>query len=297
MNILISPYELKKKASGEIQAGTLIKVIEDRSFGVADLCPHPDLGDSDWRSEIAKEGPLFKRAVHLAKEDLSARKKNISLLLNQKIQNNFLITDYSRSDLNDKKYSENILKIKGDSRVEMLAGALNRVQQNIIFRIDFNAKLSAVEFEKFLSLLESQARDKIQYIEDPTVLQAHWKEWNLRIPLASDWQKTNNLEMAKYKIVKPAREEIPSDPSNCIFTSAMDHPVGVAHAMRLAQTQPAHVCGFSTLEMYELNTFSKYFLIDGAWLGFSELALSDSGIGMTAELNKLYWARPEEVVP
>lgn len=296
MDILVSPYELKKIGSGEIQEGTLLKIVDNGDFGVADLCPHPALGDRDWLMELKQEGPLFKRALQLANEDLSGRKNKVSLLQNKKIQNNFLLTDFLRADLNEKKYSGQIVKIKGDQRIQELAAFINGVPENVKLRVDFNAKVTTAEFEKFLSLLGAAAISKIEYIEDPTVLGPHWKEWNARVPLASDWQKTFDPALARFRIIKPAREEIPSDCANCIFTSAMDHPVGVAHGLRQAQMLPSRVCGFSTLGIYEATPFNRYFVQDEIWLGFSDLALKDTGIGMSAELNRLSWKSLAEVV-
>lgn len=294
MELLLSPYVLKRVDNGNVQRGTLVKILDGEFWGVADLCPHTELGDSDWRAEIKNEGLLYKRTLQLAQEDLIARRNKQSLITGKKVLNNFLINDFTNTDLNQKKYFRQTVKLKGDKRVELLADVLNKIVLDLTLRLDFNAKLSPQEFENFLAILTEDTIKKVEYVEDPTVMTAAWKEWNIRIPLASDWQKTEDPAMAKFKICKPVREEIPVDRSHCILTSAMDHPVGVAHGMRFAQKFAHKTSGFMTLDIYEPNPFNKYFVTEGAWLSFSDYALKDFGIGMTEELNKLNWIQVSE---
>lgn len=289
MEIFLSPYELIKTGSGGVQRGTLVKILEGDHWGVADLCPHPDLGDCTWKSEVSAEGALYKRALHLAAADLKARKSGLSLLKDKKILNNLLITDYLKVDLNQKNFAGQTVKIKGDNRIDLLAGVLNGINQKLSVRVDFNSKLTAAEFEKFLGLLSSAALEKFEYIEDPAVLSGQWQEWSKKVPLASDWQKTQDPVAAKYRIIKPAREEIPADMEAVTLTSAMDHPVGVAHGLRLAQTFAKNVSGFLTLDLYEPTAFHRHFVTDSPWLNFAEPALADTGIGMSKELNVLEW--------
>jgi len=294
MEVLLSPYELKKTGSDGVQRGTLIKISENGNWGVADLCPHPSLGDNPWEVEVGHKGRLYKRALQLASEDLNARKSGVSLLVEKKVLNNFLVTDYRSVNLNDRKFENQTVKIKGDAQVDLLANVLNKINQNIKLRIDFNSKLAAAGFENFLSLLLPEVFIKIEYIEDPAPLSTLWGEWNIKVPLASDWEVTNDAALAKYRIVKPSREEISLASGLVTFTSSMDHPVGVGHGLRLAQQFATNVSGFLTLGHYEATPFHKYFETDGAWLGFSESALNDTGIGMTEELQKLQWTPLKE---
>jgi hypothetical protein len=296
MEVFLSPYELKKNGSDGVQRGTLIKVSENGNWGVADLCPHRLLGDCPWEEEVRQEGPLYLRAMNLATEDFKARKSAVSLLSDKKVLNNFLVTDFQSVDLNEKRFENQTVKIKGDGRVALLAEALNRVQGNLKIRIDFNSKLSPAEFDIFISLLSAGVISRIEYIEDPAPVSAKWVEWNKKIPLASDWQKTGDPSMAKFRIVKPAREDVPGGSGLFTFTSSMDHPVGVAHGLRVAQKFATNASGFLTLNIFETTPFHKYFVTDGPWLGFSELALRDSGIGMSEELQKLNWAGIKDVL-
>jgi hypothetical protein len=289
MNIFLSPYVLKKNDSSGLQEGTLIKVSEQNFFGVADICPHPHLGDLTWKAEVKEQGPLFKRALQLAQEDLRARKNGLSLLSDQKVESNILILNLESENLNHPEFSDATVKIKAGKNVRKLADRLNGLKLNLKIRLDFNAQLTIEEFDLFLSLISPEALKRIEYIEDPAKLSEKWKLWNSIVPLASDWEKTNDRSLATYSICKPAREEVPESAGNVIFTSVMDHAVGFAHGLRIAQRRLGKVHGFSTLGLYEKDNFSKYFEKNHHQVWFSKPALEDSGIGMTHELNNLSW--------
>lgn len=270
-----------------MQKGCLLKIVEDEQFGVADICPKPELGDLSLLEEISNEGVLFSRAIQLATEDLQARKDKKSLLADKPIKNNFLITNYKlKIDI-----PENCtVKIKGDSDVAALAEHLNeKFAKAVSLRIDFNAKLKPDEFKLFLQLISAEVLKKIEYIEDPTVVSDQWAVWNKQVPLAADFQKTENTEFFKYRIIKPAREILPQNLNYLTLTSAMDHPVGVAHGLRLAQQMAQNDSGFLTLDLYEDCGFNKYYNQESLFLNFAKEARADFGIGMTEELNKLQW--------
>lgn len=290
----ISPYALQKKKTGNlllqlpVQKGVLLKVFEGENWGVADICPKPELGDTDYETEIKIRGPLFRRALELACEDLEARRKKVSLLADKPVRNNFLITDYKTAEFK-KNFSAATIKIKGGRDVIGLSRFLNELEYNVKIRIDFNSALSIDEFVEFISLLSDLSRKKIEYIEDPTPICAEWKNWNKAVPLAFDFQPGEyNSELADFQIIKPSRQALPGTHGGITFTSAMDHPVGVAHGLRIAQQCATTDCGFLTLDLYETG-FEKYFVQKDTYLNFSEAARVDSGIGMTAELKKLKW--------
>ena len=298
MELLFSPYTLVKKNNQGVQKGSLIRVSDGENFGVADLCPKVELGDSNLLDQITKNGSLFLRAQQLAYEDLSARKNKKSLLLDKPVKNNFLITDYQKLILSDLKslqgrFGSLSIKIKGDKDIKSLLTYLNsnfaEPTLDCKLRLDFNAKLSPTEFEFFLNSLSELIVNKIEYIEDPTIISPEWAIWNQRVPLAIDFQKTENSDYFKYKILKPAREFVPENLNNFTLTSAMDHPVGVAHGLSLAQKMSQNDSGFLTLDLYEDCGFNKYYNQDELFLNFSKLALNDFGIGMTEEIKKLNW--------
>ena len=301
MELLFSPYTLVKNNHQGVQKGALLKVIEGAHFGVADICPKIELGDATVLQQIAKNGSLFLRALELAHEDLNARKVNVSLLADKPVKNNLLITDYRNVTKVDFDKIENAvnsvgkisIKIKGDKDVKALSDFLNinfsKFSAQCSLRIDFNGKLTPAEFDLFLQSIADEVVKKIEYIEDPALVSAEWAVWNKQVPLACDFQKTENFDYFKYKIIKPAREVVGNSVHPFTLTSAMDHPVGVAHGLRFAQQLAQNDSGFLTLDLYEDCGFNKYYNQEELFLNFSKLALADFGIGMTEALNKLNW--------
>ena len=231
---------------------------------------------------------LLKFIDHALVKLAEARRKKISLLMDKPVRNNFLITDYRTFELK-KNFSGQTVKIKGDRDISGMSDFLNNFALEVKIRIDFNSTLSIGEFDRFISLLSGSSRKKIEYIEDPTPICIEWKNWNKLIPLAFDFQAGEyNPELADVQIVKPSRQAVPESRERITFTSAMDHPVGVAHGLRFAQKYAATDSGFLTLDLYETG-FEKYFVQHENNLNFSEAARSDTGIGMTSELEKLNW--------
>lgn len=295
IKIFLSPYALQKRRTANsllqlsVQKGVLLKVLDGEYWGVADLCPKPELGDANYEIEIKNRGPLYRRAFELASEDLEARRNNLSLLADKPVRNNLLVTDYRTAEIFKKNFSGQTVKIKGDRDVIGLSCILNGLELEVKLRIDFNSALSCGEFDKFLSLLSASTRNKIEYIEDPTPICLEWKHWNTIIPLAFDFQPGEySAELADFQIVKPSRQALPERRCRVTFTSAMDHPVGVAHGLRIAQKYATADSGFLTVDFYETG-FEKYFVQQENNLNFSEAARFDTGIGMSAELEKLIW--------
>ncbi|MGZ3724997.1 MAG: hypothetical protein ACXWQQ_04325 [Pseudobdellovibrio sp.] len=290
MTTFFSPYTLKRTDIEAKQDGCLIKLEQDGFWGVADLSPHPELGDSDYLTEIKNKGPLYRHALSLAQEDLSARRDQVSLLQDKPVSNNYLITNFEKSDFNEARFEDKTLKIKGTKNISGLAEKINSIEVNTKLRLDFNSKLNAEEFEKFLSLLNEKSFSFIEYIEDPTCMTEQWKTWNQKVKLAYDFQsKPYNPDWAAVKIIKPARQAMIGGLKHFTLTSAMDHPVGVAHGLRIAQKLSQNESGFLTLDLFEETVFNKYYRQNENFLNFSKSALNDTGIGMTGELSQLKW--------
>lgn len=293
MKTQYSSYSLVKKNKlnavdrSENQKGCLIRLYEsDSIWGVADLCPWPLLGDLTLEQEISQKGPLWQRAIELAAEDLQARQQKKSLLKNKWIDNNILVTSYADFNFQQTRLAGHTLKIKGDRQLFRLIEVLQSAPKNLVFRIDFNSVLTREEFQLFLDTISPAVQ--IEYIEDPCGYdEVLWKKWNQKIPLAVDFV----LAEKEYsvRIVKPTREKIKED-KKIVITSSMDHPVGVAHALRWAQQNAESKSGLLTLELYETTDFHSYFVYrNESEINFSEKALNDFGIGMTHELLQLNW--------
>lgn len=296
MEISFSPYEMQRTDKALIQKGALVRVAEGEHWGVADLCPRPELDDHDLQTEIRREDLLYKRALELAREDMMARRENRSLLFNDPVPNNILVTNYTEFNFDDPALRGLTLKIKGDENTESLALLLNKLHSDVKIRLDFNSCLNDWGFQNFLNLLQAPALERIEYIEDPSPFSQAWMRWNKKVPLAFDFQDGEYMaEFARHRIIKPVREALPAGLiKNYTLTSAMDHPVGLAHGLRIAQQDQkrlAHknICGFLTLGLYADTGFHQYFSINGNWMNFSAKALSQTGIGMTETLQQLKW--------
>ena len=298
MVLQISPYKLEFQTGGQFQEGCLIKVCDGSFFGAADLCPKPQFGDLDWRQELESKGSLFKRAYELALEDLSARKEKKSLQSDLPVRNNILITDLEKFDFSKEDLSaQKTYKIKYSGEPADFAKKLNAIfsGKSIKLRLDFNAKLKPLQFDSFLKQADASLLKSIDYIEDPTEFCEAWFEWNREVPIAADFQKPKNsflLEKAKQELVfifKPSRERPESDVNRFTITSAMDHPVGVAHALRIAQKMFQNDSGLLTLDLFKPTAFSGCFDRKEEWINFSKSNAAESGVGMTRELERLNW--------
>lgn len=309
MTVLFSKYQLEKKNSLNakdnlnFQSGALLKIIDDEGhWGVSDLCPWPNLGDSTLEEEIIERGPLYQRSFELASEDLKARKNRRSLLADKLVENNWIVTDFRNFKI-ENNFSGTV-KVKGSSQLDELHMFLEKLSaQNVKIRLDFNSSLAAGEFNYFLSHLSDRMVEKIEYIEDPSLWDFnHWKTWNQKVPLAIDFVSVDPFKYEQawsFLIIKPTRQSTKNLISKChqlkkgfTLTSAMDHPIGLAHGLRFAQTSAENISGFLTLDLYERNDFSRYFKVENSKVGFSEFTLSDYGIGMTSTLNTLNWSQP-----
>lgn len=293
MRLQYSPYSLvkRKKVNALDQAGTqsgvLLRILDSEGvWGVSDICPWPHLGDLSWEEELAQKGKLFQRALQLAEEDLQARQNKKSLLQDKWVDNNILVTDYTQFDFEAPKYQGKTLKIKGDKNIFRLIETLQAAPKHLIFRLDFNSILTGDEFQLFLDHISLSL--PIEYIEDPCdYSEKLWSKWNRIVPLAADFV----LAPAHYSIqvCKPSRQPVQMT-QKTVLTSSMDHPVGVAHALRLAQKYDLPKSGLLTLDLYESTPFHDYFIFQNeSEINFSQRAWGDTGIGMTEELQDLSW--------
>ncbi|MFZ3228742.1 MAG: hypothetical protein WA160_00960 [Pseudobdellovibrio sp.] len=308
MKIHLSKYQLQKKNLvnamdiSSTHEGTLIKVTDEQNnWGVADLCPWPNLGDLELDQELKTKGSLFQRTLKLAKDDLEARKNRVSLLSDKAVENNWLVTNLTEYP------KSGTVKVKGSADVDRLSYYLKKLaQEDIKIRLDFNSCLTASDYNYFLNQLTLDVARKIEYIEDPTVWNFdNWQMWNQLLPLAVDFANENPFKYPtawSYLIIKPTRQEAKTLVQMCrslnkkfSLTSAMDHPVGLAHGLRFAQKYSENINGFLTLDLYQPTEFNSYFKIEENRMSFSESALDSFGIGMADVLNRLDWVRYESL--
>lgn len=299
MQIFFSFYQLKRKQKSNsqthslFQKGALIKVVDDDGyFGVADLCPWPELGDLTLEQEISEQGVLFQRTLDLARDDLLARRQKKILVSNISIKNHILVTDFENFIFQEPNY---IYKIKGTKDFKKLAGWLNEnVSLFQLLRLDFNSCLSENNFREFLKELHLAVIKKIEVIEDPFPFNLDaWNELRKAVPLAIDFEKGR----WPVQISKPVRQN--PEPQPLYLTSNMDHPVGLAHGLRFAQMYPDKTHGFLTLDIYEKNLYAKDFQQSKNEISYHA---DGFGIGFTSLLNKenwvpeIKWSMPSETI-
>lgn len=318
MKLYYSPYSLLPKQSLNAlekktqKAGALLKLEEGEYCGYADLHPLKEFGDLSLEEHLQslKTGSLSflaQRSLEFARKDLQARKEKLSLFENRMLKNNFIITDLLSFD--PSQLSQNLefqsVKIKIGRSWEKEAEALNRLQAfPFRMRLDANSSFTEKTFYDFLISLDEDLLKKIEYVEDPTPYDMiSWKEFQKQVPIAIDFEIENaskSFEDAGFSVVvlKPARQNVEElvDKSltaglKMTFTSSMDHLVGIAHAVAVAESfekkYPDKVLdsGFLTSDLFEANSFSSKVHVEKASLCFS----LEEGIGFSEELKSCDW--------
>lgn len=318
MKIYYAPYSLQPKHSLNSLAqrtqreGALLKVEDGGFAGYADLHPLIEFGDlslADHLKSLKSASPslLAERSLHLAYKDLQARKSKMSLIRNQKLKNNFMIADILSFDFDQLQKLEDFktLKIKVGRDWKKEAEALNELKAYPFrVRLDANSSFTANSFHDFLYLLEDAFLEKIEYIEDPTPYELNsWREFQKQVPVAIDFElekASKTLMDAGFSVVilKSSRQNVEDLVDKSIaanlkitFTSSMDHLVGIAHGVAIAESYknkyPENVLdsGFLTYELFEEDEFSREVSIKDTSLHFP----SGFGIGFSKELEACHW--------
>lgn len=255
--------------------------------GYADLHPWPEFGDPDLRAQLdslragAEPLALARRSLELAKLDAFARERAVSLMdgLPAPVSHRLLIDGTASVPAEvaraiEQGFTRLKLKIAGDARAEGRAflALASRSPATARFRLDFNAAFTRTEVDAFLE--EAAAvLDRLDFLEDPCPwTHEAWgflrMEWGIR--LAADWERPAAGHPADVQVFKPAARAIPAaEPARVVLTSAMDHPVGQAHAAvqtaRFQQSFPARaeVAGLLSHVAYEPNAYAEALSVSG----------------------------------
>lgn len=285
--------------------------------GYADLHPWPELGDADLESQIlglskGKISEQMEQTIWFAKRDADARLQGVNAFQGlPKVKNHFLINDLLKIEDGTLKEIRNAgyttLKLKVGKQLEEEAKSVSRIikQNPFMVRLDFNAKLDWEHYKRFMESLHPSERAKIEFVEDPMPwdLEA-WQEATQFAPLAIDgeyekisWNKINRPPF-KVMVIKPARIDVEKAVSHVhrlglkmVVTSALDHPVGVAHSLwvagELKKFNPNILleCGCLTLRSYKPNDFTPRITTMGPFLNH----IAGTGIGFDELLSSLPW--------
>ncbi len=300
--VWLSPYSLHFKNSSRKRRGFLLKVSTNEfETGYADIFPWPEFGDPDVDQikELIKNNqttPLLLKSFEMAQRDGEARRDQYSLLDGLKIKNHFLVADLNSFDHLSKPLSDTFLraqdqgfnrfkiKVCGNSWSEeykMISDSLTKLNSNSLLRLDCNLKAPS-DFFSQIGFWNSC----IEFVEDPFVDHKLWPHDQILAydhpPFSFDSVRTD------WQIIKPAyqnREQIKAQ--NIIFTSSLDHPVGMAHAFYEAYQfcKPLHDYGLMSHNTYEPNEFYTSVIQEGPWLSFE----GGFGIGFQKQLENQDW--------
>lgn len=304
-----SDYQLKPLSPRlPVRHGALLRFhFGDGVYGHADCHPWESLGDEPLSEQLSslkrrEATALLRRAYYFAQKDAEARRRSVSLYQQPLPLSNFLIIDLSSFTPEmlhhkiDEGYSCFKVKLSNPDISKLIS--LMESAPHIRFRLDFNESLTEEEYRGLLPRLLPW-RHMIEYIEDPFPYSWNsWKALTALIPLAAD----RAVKMASdcpgvYSIIKPAVQifrEFPADIHNrVIFTSYLDHPLGIMSAAQEAAEfyqsyrLPLPLCGFHSHKIYKETPFSQRIEEQGPALAVP----GGFGYGFDDLLESLPWKR------
>lgn len=302
MKIWIHRYQLQPTDRRfKAREGVLIKAewAQDQ-VGFSDLHPWPEFGEPELDVHI--DSLRSVQLTALAENSLEFNYADREHRLNKRSafagvilpRSHRLVTDLARLEpqtLNEwQKQGFSHIKVKMGDQLEAETEALVQLAYatNMLWRIDFNGKLSADVFSSWWEALDEMVKRRIDFIEDPTA----GEQLKFLGPWADDWKVQ---EKAQIRIIKPAREATKelAKYHRLIFTHGMDHPLGQACAawaagrFYSAHPKKMEVCGLAAPAFYEPNEFSKEWSCEGPRMK----PTTGTGFGFDALLNSLSWER------
>ena len=233
---------LSALAGARPRQGALLRV----GGGFADVHPWPELGDA----------PLGEQLALLARGETTALTRRSLWFASIWRRDLFDGLEIPRSHWpgSDPPEEFDVAKLK-------MPGAA--LPERVRLRLDFNA-----DGEAFRRLAPTLPQERIDFIEDPCPYDAAaWSEIRAQgFHLALDIAVTPSVSEGPggpggappydFRIVKPAREDIPATEVPIIITSYMDHPIGQLHAAYIAAKHaPEATCGLITHVLYENDAF------------------------------------------
>lgn len=318
---LRSVASLNARAATPLRRGALLRLeCSDGGVGFADCHPWAEFGDADISVQLqslkkkSKIEPLIQQSLRLAEVDASLRAEGKSAFNpHEQVRNHLLIRDLAQWELTQLAKVESqgfkALKIKVGREPLQEAVLINKITElsSMRIRLDFNSSIDLTVFKKFVASLSFRSCELIEFVEDPFKFDfSDWTEAQKLLPIAADFEfehmnlkpGSNQLLPFDVLVAKPARQNIKDSLEFCqthnlrlVVTSSMDHPVGVAHALRAASEvliqAPSVVLdsGCLTFDQYELSDFTSQVQV----LGPSLVRIQGTGIGFDVALNSLDW--------
>jgi len=263
------------KTKDLVITGALLKY----NFGYACLQPWPTLGDENLQYHLnsIQDGTfteMVQAALKCCEIDGRARRSKINLFDSLSFpkyhQTLNCFDDLNIQMPNFDEFTH--VKIKCNNDIKNIFEIIKALYKNSIIRLDFNSCLTVEEFLEFISLLDSDHKTKIDFIEDPIPYDAHlWDNIQNKsgLDLALDRGPIDAVSGYRTRIWKP--NITASEPKSfplCI-THNMDHELGMRYATYRAAT-------------------SKYTSsIHGT--GHFDSSQNGTGLGMDEYLENLHW--------
>jgi L-alanine-DL-glutamate epimerase and related enzymes of enolase superfamily len=278
--------------------GALLKLQwPDGLIGYSDLHPWPELGDDSLDKQISdlKRGrltPMVEQSIWLARRDAVARRDKKNLLdTTIRLKNNFIISDIGsvQTGLFDE------LRKEGFTQIKLKVGKDLEKERDFVtlcasagfkLRLDFNSSGNWQIFEKFFTGIPKSAMPAIDYVEDPFGYDPlSWTEARKLVKVAIDheYPKVDWANMKKpafdVVIVKPAKMDVTQALDRCFqfqvqatITSYMDHPVGMVHALAVANEFKKNYGdlllnpGCMTYRLFKMDAFAAELQTQGPYI-------------------------------
>ncbi|MEM7647226.1 MAG: hypothetical protein AAF203_09970, partial [Pseudomonadota bacterium] len=241
--VWLASYQLDFVGGGS-RKGYLLKVqTQDFEAGYADIFPWPEFGDDSFTEipqKIKRESlsPLLQKSFLFAEKDGRARQEGQSLYLQKPLNNHYLLglsepVDSSQvSAIRERGFDTVKIKLSGDFSRAM-GWVRECASQGLRLRLDFNRRGSREQLDHLAELAPS-----IDFIEDPFERSESWLEIEKSSPEL--WKKlafdhpgfAYNKVKTNWQVIKPAKQShLSVQASQIVYTSYLDHPVGMIHGM------------------------------------------------------------------
>lgn len=303
MKIWVHPYQLRpciEKVQPRI--GALVKVEWAlHQIGYSDLHPYPEFGEATLDVHIDSLAKVdFTRLAEISLEynymdrEFRLLKRNafLGMIIPRTHRLVMEVEKMNSQTLNQwQKEGVSHIKVKmgADLKRETEAFTELAFSSSILWRMDFNGRLTEQEFMAWWKQLDDSVRARIDFVEDPLKESEQLKTPG---PWADDWLKQ---KFSKIRVVKPAREAAEELISydRVVFTHALEHPFGQACAAWAAANyygqhpKKMEVCGLAAAAIYEPDEFSKVWSCEGPRMK----PTTGYGFGFDNLLESLKWER------
>jgi hypothetical protein len=297
VNLALSPYELTTHA-GERRPGFLLRLQESEGEpGYADIFPWTVFGDPSI-AEIPSLlqdplhcPPLLERSLAMARLDSEARSLKRNLLEGVRFKNHALVLGESFTWMRqiEKALSDGFRRIKikvghdPKNEIKALHELKYLKKEEPFIRLDCNTQGTKDFFNEIEPI-----QPLVEWVEDPFSKSSLWKMkgWTWAYDHPGFPKESVAFDI---QVIKPAKQNFCRESQKpYLFTSYLDHPVGVAHALHQAALygEPAFDYGLMSLNVYQETPFHEAFKMEGPWLS---CASDGPGVGFTTLFERLDW--------